>query len=92
MHDLHTGRSRSEALSPAFRYDGRRVHLRTSHPSVLDELLIRAIRDSLRRTRGNVRATALELREPYRTMWKRIEMLGLREDLELFRRVRIVAR
>jgi transcriptional regulator of acetoin/glycerol metabolism len=66
------------------------VHVRSTQRSVLDELVVECIRETLQRTRGNVRRTAMELRVPYRTMWKRIKTLGLRDELEYFRRVRVL--
>jgi len=58
--------------------------------SVLHDVVVTTIRETLQRTRGNVKRAAVELRMPYRTLNARITSLGLRDELSYFRRVRVL--
>ena len=64
------------------------MYVRTSprKRSVLEEAHIRAIRDALLRSGGNVRQVSFLLCIPYRTLSGRITRLGLRGELARIRR------
>jgi len=58
--------------------------------NAIDETLRETVLASIKRTRGNVRRMARELRMPYRTMHYTLTRFALREDLERVRRIRLV--
>lgn len=66
-------------------------NMSASRRSVLDEQAIATIRATLRRTGGNVRRTARELRVPERTLTEQITRYGLRDELARIRKRSSVA-